>query len=188
MGKRKLFLDFDSTITDSISSFCKCYNFVYKDHPDFKPAIPELVQQWDLKDQCSLIPNPEFIFADPYFFEHLEFMDENTYDVLKELNKKYEIIIVSIGTPMNLSYKSIYLKDNLPFIKNYVLINNGNCEMNKEIVRMNYGGAVFVDDVLSNLVKSDCPTKYIYGKEYEWNKGGKYPRLKNWSEVYGALI
>jgi 5'(3')-deoxyribonucleotidase len=182
----------DNTISNSSKAVCDTYNYLYKDHSDFKPAIWQNSQEYDFKDVCPLIydNNPRFIFEDEYFFNHLEFMDDDTYDVLRELNEKYEIIVASIGSPNNLSYKALWLKNNLPFITNYVLINNGNCEMNKSIINMKYKGnsSIFIDDVLSNLISSNADFKFIYGRVHPWNSESKYPRLKDWNEVGNVLL
>lgn len=129
------------------------------------------------------------IFEDPIFFKKLKFINDNTYEVLRRINEKYHIIIVSIGTPINLSRKAEWLHNNLPFINDYVLLNNGNCEMNKGIVNMSqYPGSILIDDVTSNLDSSDAWNKIVFGKEYSWSKTKGYKRCFDWAEVERELL
>jgi len=186
--KKKLFLDFDSTIVDSIKSYCNYYNKVYQFDQGFKIAIAENVNQWDLRDECPLVDNPEFIFSNGYFFENLEFMP-NAYEVLERLSLQYELIICSIGTYDNISLKSLWIQRNLPFIKNSILIVNDGCKMDKSVINMS--DSIFLDDHANNLFTSNAEFKILFGKEYPWNtkwlkQGGR--RIKSWLEIEPLLL
>ena len=67
MTKTKLFLDFDSTLVDSISAYINTYNQFYRHYPNFKVATIN-VRQYNLKDQCPLIENVNDIFGNQVFF------------------------------------------------------------------------------------------------------------------------
>ena len=69
----------DSTITNSVKSFCDTYNKIYQYYPDFKLADPNKLQRYDLKDICPLVCNPLDIFDQNLFFKHLEFTNDNPY-------------------------------------------------------------------------------------------------------------
>ncbi|MCK9331017.1 MAG: hypothetical protein M0Q94_14170 [Candidatus Cloacimonetes bacterium] len=183
INKPKFFVDFDCTITDSIKAFSDTYNYRYRYHPEFKPADPNKIQRYNFEDICPLVKNALNIFEDELFFKYLKFINDNTYEVLRKLNEKYQLIICSIGTPENAAYKALYLKDKLPFIKDYILITNQNCKMDKGIVNMK--DAIFMDDIPSNLISSSAKNKILFGKIYPWNKEGlnKYEHCLNWSEV-----
>ena len=186
MNKRRLFIDFDSTIVNSIKAFCDTYNFYYQSIKDFKPAEWLKVEKYNFKDQCPLIRNVHDIFEDIYFFEKLEFINYNTYEVIKELSDKFEIHITTIGTINNIAQKSIWIKKNLPFIKNCEFLFNNGCKMDKSIVDMK--DSIFIDDVLSNLESSNAKYKIIFGDEYEWNRDSEHIRCFNWSDVKALLI
>ena len=178
-----MFIDMDSTITNSVKSFCDTYNKIYQYYPDFKLADPNKLQRYDLKDICPLVCNPLDIFDHDLFFKHLEFINDNTYEVLEKLNRKYQLIIVTIGTPINLSKKSIWLSERLPFIKDYILLFDDGCKMDKSIVEMSGVGNIFMDDVDSNLISSNCENKVLFGKRFEWNIGWDGGWCLDWSEV-----
>jgi 5'(3')-deoxyribonucleotidase len=191
MNKPKLFLDMDNTLTNSTKAFCESYNYIYKYHKDFKPAQWRLVKKWNFEDQCKNLNSHSDvleIFENPIFFKFLKLINHNTYEVVRELNEKYQIIVISIGTPKNLSLKSLYLNDTLPFIKDYILLNNENCEMNKSIIQMNYPNSIFIEDVTTNLDSSNAQNKYIFGEEYPWSQTNGYKRLWNWTEVAEKLL
>ena len=183
MSKVKFFCDLDSTITNSVVAYTDTYNILYANHPEFKLADPNKLQRYDLKDICPLVCNPLDIFDHDLFFKHLEFINENTYEVLEKLNRKYQVIIVTIGTPINLSKKSLWLSEKLPFIKDYILLFNGDCRMDKSIVKMSGSGNIFMDDVESNLRSSNCENKVLFGKRFEWNIGWDGNLCLDWSEV-----
>ena len=183
MSKRKFFCDLDSTITNSVLAYTKVYNKMYQYYPVFKPADPNKLQQYNLKDICPLVCNPLDIFDHDLFFKYLEFINENTYEVLEKLSKKYQLIIVTIGTPTNLSKKSLWLEDKLNFIKDYVLLFNDGCKMQKDIVNMSGEGNIFLDDVSSNLYSSNAENKVLFGKRFEWNNGWEKDWCLTWSDV-----
>ncbi len=186
MNKERLFLDFDGTIVDSIKAFCDTYNFYYEKIDGFKPADWSKVKQYNFKDQCPLVTDVQDIFSNIYFFDKLEFINCNTFEIIKELNKEFEIHIVTIGTINNIAQKSIWIKKNLPFIKHCEFLFNNGCKMDKSIVDMK--DSIFIDDVLSNLESSNAKYKIIFGDEYEWNRDSEHIRCFNWSDVKALLI
>lgn len=185
--KQNFFIDFDGTIINTIDAFCSVYNELYINHPKFKPAEPDLVNQYDMRDQCPLVENVLDIFQHPLFFKFATFINDNTYEILDKLNRKYKLIVCSIGTPKNVAFKAHYLKDKLPFIKDYVLISNPTCHMDKSIVQME--GSIFLDDIPSNLISSNAKEKLLFGKIYPWNLGWDSKKhCLDWSEVEERLL
>jgi 5'(3')-deoxyribonucleotidase len=183
MNKPKFFVDFDLTIVDSIKQICKIYNILYQNHPEFKPADPNKIQQYNFKDVCPLLKTALDMFEHELFFKDLEFINHNTYEVLERLNNKYQLIVVSVGTPLNLAQKSDWLNDKLPFIKDYILLYNNGCKMDKSVVNMKGKGNIFLDDIPSNLESTNCENKYLFGKIYSWNLESQYDRCLTWNEV-----
>ena len=179
--KNKMFLDLDSTIVDSLKSFTDVYNLLYLNHPQFKLADPNKVYQYNLKCQCPLIDKALDIFEHKLFFENLEFINDNTYEVLEKLNGKYQLIIATIGSYSNLSKKALWIEKKIPFIKDCLLISNDGCKMNKEIINMENG--IFIDDVSSNLFSSNAKIKILYGKRFEWNMDWDKDWVLNWSVI-----
>jgi len=190
MSKRKLFLDFDGTICNTIDSVCKVYNDWYKFEPNFKKAESWKTNTWNFTDTCPLLEgkdeNVEKIFSSPDFFKHLDFLNSNTYDVLRELCNKYEVIIVTIGTFKNISLKSLWIKERLPFIKECIFIVNDGCRMDKSSINME--GAIFLDDTADNLNSSNADIKICVGNKYPWNDKWDGIRCYNWTDIKTLLI
>ena len=183
-SKQHFFLDFDLTMVDSIKAFCDVYNVWYKYHPDFQPADPTKIYSYDFKCICPLLKTKEdklAIWSSKLFFDYLQLMDDDTYNVLIELNNKYRLIVCSIGTPSNIAYKSWFLEKRISFIKDYVLLTNKDCEMNKSFVQME--GAIFMDDIPSNLNSTNAERKVLFGKVYPWNKDWTGEYCLDWREV-----
>jgi len=188
--KNAIFLDFDSTISHSVKAFCSTYNIIYKNHPNFKPADYTKNISWNFTIECPLINNPLDIFSNSIFFNGLEFMP-NAEEVIKELNNKYKIIICSLGCYDNISLKSQWIKNNMPYIKDAILLTNQGIKMDKGIIQMGYEDSIFIDDVESNLRSSNCPRPILFGSKFLWNEKWISEGLewcKDWLEVGGRLL
>jgi 5'(3')-deoxyribonucleotidase len=185
MTKPKLFIDFDETITGSVKAYCDAYNEIYQNHSEFKPADWTKSVAWDIRDVCPLVSDVNQIFGSKEFFYYCDFYDEFTCDALKKLNEHYEIVIVSIGIPENISLKSMWIKKNLPFIKETVLLCNNACRMSKEIVNMKNG--ILIDDVKSNLDSSNAKHKICFGEKKEWNQFWEGRRYYSWKTLFTGL-
>jgi 5'(3')-deoxyribonucleotidase len=140
-------------------------------------------------DQCPLVKtnnNVEKMFGCQDFWSWLEFMP-NAKETLEKLNEDFNLIICSIGTYKNIERKSKWIARNLPFIKNCILINNGDIRMDKSIVDMSDG--ILIDDVASNLELSNAKYKICFGKIYPWNEALPEGCLRatDWLEVKGIL-
>lgn len=186
MSKQKLFLDFDDCIVHSSKAICECYNQLFSNHPDFKPANWWENTVWNYEKICPLMERPSDLFSDEIFFKNLDLMNDNTKDIIEKLCKKYEVIIASIGTPENIALKSLWLKTNLPCIKEYIFLCNDHCKMDKSTIDMS--NSIFIDDVVSNLDSSNAEFKIVFGDEFDWNKTNKYPRCMNWSDISNLLL
>ena len=194
----KLFVDFDGTIVDSISAVCKVYDNRYSWQFGYTKPNPFLVNTWNFADQCHLLEYEEVedIFGSQSFFNYLQ-PYPNVINILKRLKNKYQIIIVSIGTYENISLKSMYIKEHLPFIDDFIGIVNSGAIMDKSIVNMagtNDCTNIFIDDNENNLYsQANTPNliRCCYGKEYQWNEKWKKENgrwLYDWEEVYKELM
>jgi len=179
----KIFLDFDDTIVNARKGYCDVYAQLYSNcdnyvHPNWKS-----IDQWDLSHSCPLATID--IFETDLFFYDLEFKD-NAYDNIKSLSKEFEIIICTIGTYKNISKKSKWIKNRMPFVKQSIFINNGHNHMNKSIINM--ADSIFVDDVESNLVSSNARDRICFGEEFAWNRNWEGMRITNWNDLYNYIV
>lgn len=186
---QKLFLDFDGTITDSIKAYCNVYNKNYKEMEGYKKADYRFVERYDLKDECVLVNHQEEIFSTKNYFQELEFFP-GAYEALLKLDKKYELIICSIGTLTNISNKSLWIKSRLPFINNTILISTrilpGGIKTDKSTINM--AGGIFIDDHQENLFNTNADFKICFGKKYDWNSKWQGDRCLTWEEIEEKLL
>lgn len=185
----KLFLDFDGTITDSIRTYCAVYNQTYREYMEFKIADYCKVERYDLKDECPFVNHQEEIFSTEKYFQELVFF-EDALQVLEKLNNKYELIICSIGTLTNISYKSLWIKKYLPFIYNTILMSTkllpGGIKTDKSSINM--VGSIFIDDHQDNLFGTNAKEKIAFGKKYNWNKDWAGNRATTWKDIEKILL
>ena len=184
---KKIFVDFDNTIIDSMFPFCATYNELYCGHPNFVPADPDLVTTWNAAEQIPLCSDINELFGHHLFFEFAKPLDEYTIPVLEKLSKHYELIICSIGVPANISKKAKYIEKHFTMIHQSVLLMQNNCKMDKSIVHMG-SDSIFIDDVVANLDSSDAGFKICIGKEYQWNRNAQYVRCKTWKDIGNILL
>lgn len=182
--KRKLFIDVDGTITNTIKAICSLYNEDFDYHTNFKPAIWHNVETWNFSDECPLATKKDIYsyFDDPKFFERLEFM-ENAKEVLDRLSEKFDIYIVTLGTSRNLELKEKWFKVNLPYV-NFIGCNTSKYKFKDHV---NMSGGIFLDDRADNLENSNAEVKVVFGDEYEWNSKWQGKRCWNWYEVEKLL-
>jgi 5'(3')-deoxyribonucleotidase len=189
MSKQKIFWDFDNTLCNSHQKIAEIYNQTFTNHKEFIPAKWWECTDYEMTSICPLM-NHELkmsMFNCSDFFKNLPLINGNTYDILKELNERYEQYIITIGNPSNLAHKSLYLETTLPFIKNVILIRNEGCKMDKSIINMGKN-SIFFDDIISNLDSSDATYKFVFGEEENWNKTDKYTRVVNFTDVERILL
>jgi 5'(3')-deoxyribonucleotidase len=189
MDKQKIYLDIDNTITNSTKAFVLVYNTLFKSKTNFIPADWQKVDVWSFQDQCTLLKDTksvEDIFKTNLFFSYLEFINENTYEIIKEINEEYNIILVSIGTFSNISLKAEWCRFNLPCIKEAIFLVNANGKMNKSAINMSDG--IIIDDVASNLESSNAKNKICFGERHQWNRDYQGNHCLNWTEIRNFLL
>ncbi len=115
----------------------------------------------------------------PGFFRKLPVMDDSV-EVLKEMNNKYEIFIVSAATefPDSLKDKLDWLLDHFPFFTWRQLVLCGDKRM--------VTGDHMIDDHVRNLKHFPGKT-YLFSSPHNLGVTG-YHRLNNWREVADVFL
>jgi 5'-nucleotidase len=115
----------------------------------------------------------------PGFFRHLPVM-KDSIEVLGELNKKYEVFIVSAATefPHSLKDKLDWLLENFPYFTWRQLVLCGD----KRMIQ----GDHMIDDHPRNLVHFPGK-KYLFDTPHNITVTG-YQRLHNWKEAAGIFL
>ena len=121
--------------------------------------------------------NQDIIAGFPYrdkFFRTME-VNENCQRVIEQLNRKYELFIVSAAMefPQSLSEKLEWLKEHFPFLGWKQIVFCGS----KRIVHGDY----MIDDLVHNLEHFNGE-KFIYTAPHNIHLN-HFNRLNNWKEV-----
>lgn len=177
---KKLFLDFDGVIVNTIKCITDLYNEDFRSYKKFVPINWWEVSTWNFDElNCTTREYVDTYFNQPRFFKTIEYMPW-ARQIIDKLKDYYEIIIVSSGYSPNLVEKELWVKYNLPFCK-FIGVNFKEYE-DKAHVDMSDG--IFIDDSVKNLVTSNASIKICFGDEYEWNKNWKGVRCANWCDVW----
>lgn len=180
---KKIYIDFDGVIVNTIKTICDLYNEDFKYYKDFVPVRWWNISTWDFSEcNCATSEYIDTYFNQQRFFNKLTYMDW-AKEILEELSKTWNITIVSLGYSPNLLGKELWIKKNLPFCE-FVGV-NFKTHSNKSHIDMSDG--VFIDDSVNNLITSNAKYKICFGDEYVWNKDWTGKRCHNWIELESIL-
>lgn len=190
--KRRIILDFDNCIADSIDAIVKAFNIV--DCTDYGDS--KLVRKWNMND---LIPRADDKSIEQMFNSHLFWNNLKLYDGVLEFFEKYQdrIIICSIGSIENQVKKLQWIHSKLGRVDMLPVITDM-CTHPKSIDKsyIDMSDCIYVDDSLSNLLMSNAKCKVLYsdrGFDCEWNKyAGEYLvqvnyMAKSWDNIMGII-
>lgn len=183
-GKRKLFVDADGVIFNTIKCICDMYNDDFKYFKKYRYVNWTDIDSWEFTElNCA---SPDYInmyFNQPRFFRVVETIP-GAMETLFLLSKNYDIYIVSHGYPANLRLKETWFRTHMPFIQGFIGVS---LKKHKDKSNVNMSGGIFIDDVEDNLMTSNADKKYIFGDIYPWNEKSQYERLYNWTDVWNKL-
>lgn len=181
---KKLFIDFDGVISDTIHTICKLYNYDFSYYADYEYITPSDIKSWSFKEcTCATEEYIDTYFCQKRFFDNLVIMS-GAIEAIDKLSNEYDITVVSMGMFPNLWLKDIWVTYHLP-----------KCEFvgcrfdeysDKSHIDMSDG--IFIDDVSRNLATSNATRKICFGDKYEWNKDWNGERVCNWKELLNKLL
>lgn len=181
---KKLYVDFDGTIVNTINAIVSLYNEDFKYYKDYKYI--EWINVNTLNFSECNCATPDYIntyFNQQRFYDNLNFMD-SAKEVLGRLSKTYEIIIVSMGYSPNLKGKEIWIKENIPYAK-FIGVNFKE-HNDKSHIDMS-DGVIYLDDNEKNLY-TNAKENICFGDLYKWNENWKGKRFYNWIDLEKYLM
>lgn len=172
----RVIVDMDEVIADPMGAMISWYRSEYSNEINFKRMLGgSWIKGFPEEHQEMLL---ERLHA-PGFFRHLPVM-AGSVEVLREMNRKYELFIVSAAMefPHSLKDKYDWLLDHFPFISWRQLVLCGS----KSVIQGDY----MIDDHVKNL-------KHFQGKKYMYTAAHNlditdYERLNNWEEVAEVFL
>lgn len=168
---KRLIIDMDEVIADPMGAAIEWYKARYDEEIDFQKM---LAGSWILGFPEQHQKKVLDLLYSPGFFRNLRVM-EDAADVLKEMNKHYEIFIVSAAMefPNSLVDKYDWLMEHFPFFTWKQLTLCGD----KKLICGDY----MIDDHVKNLI-------HFKGKPYMYTSAHNlevtdYERINNWKEA-----
>jgi 5'-nucleotidase len=172
MHMKRVLVDMDEVIADTTTGMRNWYRRKYGGDIDFSKMLEgkSLVKGFPDEHQSAV---KQQLF-EPGFFRHLPVM-ANSIEVLKEMNLRYEVFIVSAATefPNSLTDKSYWLMEHFPFFNWQQLVLCGI----KSMIQADF----IIDDHTRHLL----PFKgkpYLFTAPHNLDENG-FERLNNWKEV-----
>ena len=125
-------------------------------------------------------PNQRKWVSKPGFFRNLPVMS-GSVEGLRNLSRKYDIIVVSLATefPDSLTDKILWLKDNYPFITFPQIVFCGN----KSIIRAD----IMIDDHPKNLDHFEGET-LMFTQPHNMLMNTRHKRINSWAEIETHLL
>lgn len=181
--KKKIFIDYDGCLVNSIRTIVSLYDDDFQYYKDYKKIDWSEIETWDFIElNCADRKYIDNYFNQPRFFRNIEWMPW-AKEIVNKLKDIYEITIVSMGYSPNLIGKEKWINENLSFCKfigvNFKYYNNKSC--------IDMSDSIFIDDSANNLITSNAELKICFGDEYEWNKDWSGIRCANWYDVWNLL-
>lgn len=166
----RVIIDMDEVIADPMGDMIDWYRKHYEDKIDFSNMNGSWVKGFP-EEHHKLIWDR---LKSPGFFRHLPVMKDSV-EVLREMNNRYEIFIVSAAMefPNSLKDKYEWLQDHFPFFTWRQITLCGD----KKLVYGDY----MIDDHARNLVHFPGK-KLLYTAPHNLQENA-YDRLGNWEEA-----
>jgi 5'(3')-deoxyribonucleotidase len=172
----RIIIDMDEVIADPMGDMINWYRDNYAREVDFsKMTSGSWVKGFPEEHQKMVMER----LRSPGFFRHLPVMPDSI-EVLGELNKVYEVFIVSAATefPHSLKDKLDWLLEHFPFITWRQLVLCGDKRM--------INGDHMIDDHPRNLIHFPGK-KYLYTSPHNTTVTG-YQRLHDWKEAASVFL
>lgn len=172
----RIIVDMDEVIADPMGDMIDWYTAKYGKPIDYDKMIGTgWIKGFPVEDQKECWDR----LLSPGFFRNLPVI-KDSQRVLKEINSKYELFIVSAAVefPNSLKDKLDWLGDHFPFIGWKQIVFCGD----KKLI----AGDHIIDDHVRNLVHFPGK-KYLYTSAHNINVTD-YQRINNWEEAAGVFL
>ncbi|HVZ56450.1 MAG TPA: hypothetical protein VG870_07310 [Chitinophagaceae bacterium] len=172
----RIIIDMDEVIADTMGEMISWYRREYGGEVDYsKMLVGAWIRGFPEHHQEMIWQR----LTSPGFFRNLPVM-EDSVEVIRELNQRYEVFIVSAATefPNSLKDKMEWLGDHFPFLTWKQLVLCGD----KKVIQGDY----MIDDHARNLVTFPGK-KFLYTSAHNLNETG-YERLNNWKEAAARFL
>ncbi len=171
---QRIAIDMDGVLADVY------HQFFEMDEKDFGQRRP--MEEVAGKPEREGFPNILHYVYTQGFFRTAPVM-EGSRQIVEELNKKYDLYIVSAATefPQSLPEKQAWLNEHFPFITWQQMVFCGS----KQIIQAD----IMVDDHFRNLDHFKGKTSLLYTQPHNVQANqGRHKRVNNWKEIAEILL
>jgi 5'(3')-deoxyribonucleotidase len=168
---KRVLVDMDGVIADVYTRFFELHEKKYGKKLTIED-VTGIKEAQAFTDQLTWVNTPGFFRTVPVM--------PGSIDCLKELNARYDVIVVSMATefPVCLTDKRLWLTDHYPFISWKQMVFCGN----KSLIK----GDIMIDDHLKNLDSFDGET-IMYNQPHNLLEIARHRRVNTWEEIMKIL-
>ncbi len=171
---QRIAVDMDGVLSDTVEQF-----IAWEERETGKKIT---LQEILGKPELEVFPNSKKHLHTKDFFRTTSVI-EDSQDILKQLNEKYEVFIVSAATefPLSLTEKQAWLNEYFPFITWQQMVFCGS----KAIIQAD----IMIDDHFKNLNSFDGKLSILFTQPHNiYADNGRHTRVHTWQDIYRLLL
>ena len=151
----KIYIDFDSTIVDSVKAFVSRYNQLYNKKEDPNSVVKYNFENLNLSKEDIVLG-----FNSNFFFSELDLYPEAQDALYKLKHSGAELVLLTRGTPTNIVKKIEWL-DKHHWIRelfdDFVFTTS-----NQDKIKIDMSNAILIDDYRLNHLNSNAKYRYAF--------------------------
>jgi 5'-nucleotidase len=174
---KRVLIDMDEVIADTTSGMLTWYKKNFGGDIDYKKMLEGASLVKGFPEEHQAIVRQQLY--EPGFFRNLPVI-ENSFEVLREMNKRYEVFIVSAATefPNSLKEKFDWLQEHFPFFTWQQLVLCGS-------KKLMYGDFM-IDDHARHLHHFNGKA-YLFSAPHNLNEN-HFARINDWEQAAGIFL
>ena len=171
---QRIAIDMDGVLSDTVKQFIS-----WEERVSGKKITHEEILG---KPELEVFPNSKKHLHTKDFFRTTEVI-EGSQAIMKQLNEKYDVYIVSAATefPLSLTEKQEWLNEYFPFITWQQMVFCGS----KDIIQAD----IMIDDHFKNLNGFNGKLSILYTQPHNiYADNGRHTRVHNWQDIERLLL
>lgn len=170
---KRIAIDMDGVLADVTEQFFRYDELEFGKRKSLEDVLG--------KKELEAFPNSmKYIFSNGFFRNAPPIKDSK--EILAELNKHYEVFIVSAATefPQSLTEKQEWLQEHFPFIKWQQIVFCG--------LKTIIAADIMIDDHFKNLDHFNGIT-FLFSQPHNLHQDqGRHKRVQSWNEIAALLL
>jgi 5'-nucleotidase len=170
---KRIVVDIDGVLSDIYKRFLE----LHKEETGLEKKHDEIIGLME----AEAFPGLMRWVSTPGFFRTIPVM-KDSQDVLRQLNQKYDIVVVSMATefPVSLTDKQLWMQDHFPFISWRQVVFCGN----KSLIKAD----LMIDDHFKNLDNFEGETIMFLQPHNMKATDHRHKTVSSWNEIRNMLL